>query len=525
MPHDVIGLLLEATKKHPERTAITQGGVSYTYAQLGEGIVNIASSLQQRGVKQGDRFLFSVRPNPDGILLALGIVASGGVVVFADPGTAPELFDSRIKMTAPRYAAAESLLYMASLPMLSPLMRKRGLSMPNYRSLPVGHYYSGHRLPGTPLGATSVKKLLRATKQEMLATDPSGEAIIAFTSGTTAHPRAVVHSRASLGSGMHAFIELTGIDKDSSVYTDHFMFGVTAMICGGQWEIPNYPPAKDAGRWLDALLERKVTHTFLVPADTTLMLDEIERRGGLPEGANPLPVLAMGAAPVLPPLIRRVEKVMPQTKVLAVYGMTEILPVAVVDGAEKVEFVGGDLAGRVIPGVTARIEDMDDIGTGELILSGDGLMLGYLGEERKSEHRTGDIATLTADGRLVLLGRKKDMLIRSNKNIYPGLYEPGIMRLDGISSCVIVGVPDMHGEDIVVLLVVPEKGQDERKLRSRLESHLPDVVDLDALPDVVIMQDEIPLSGRSSKPNRIQLRKDAAVHPEVEKLLNEHARV
>lgn len=523
MPHDVISLLMDAGARYPDRTALRQGDVFYSYGQMRENISRIAANLQQRGVEQGDRFLFSVRPNPDGILLALGIVAAGGVVVFADPGTAPELFATRIKLTQPKYAAAESALYLAGNPMLAPIMRKKGISMPDYKKLPVKHFYSGKRLPGTPLNAVSVKKLLREPSAALLETDPTAEAIIAFTSGTTDNPKAVVHSRASLGSGMHAFVDLCGIKEGSRVYTDHFMFGVTAMMCGGEWEIPEYPPAKDAEKWVDALLKRKVSHTFLVPADTTLMLNEIERRGGLPKGTSLMGTLAMGAAPVLPPLIRRVNKLMPETNVLAVYGMTEILPVAIVDGIGKIAYVNGDLAGGVILGVTASIDNLDGEESGELVLSGDGLMLGYLGEERKKEHRTGDIATMTDDGQLVLLGRKKDMLIRANKNIYPGLYEPGIMQLEGVDSCAIVGIPDAYGEDIVVLVVVPDEGQDERRLSRRVEAHLPYVMDLDALPDVILVQDTIPLGGRSSKPDRIKLREIVSTHPEVEKLLKEHA--
>jgi hypothetical protein len=49
-------------------------------------------------------------------------------------------------------------------------------------------------------------------------------------------------------------------------------------------------------------------------------------------------------------------------------------------------------------------------------------------------------------------------------------------------------------------------------------------MDLDALPDVVIVQGEIPLSGRSNQPNRIQLRKDVSAHSEVEAIMKERAK-
>jgi acyl-coenzyme A synthetase/AMP-(fatty) acid ligase len=525
MPHDAITLLLDAGKQYPERIALRQGDTSYSYSEITRGITNIAANLQSRGAQQGDRFLFSVRPDPDGIMLALGIIAAGGVVVFADPDTAAELFDTRIRLTNPKYAVSDSLLYMASNPLLKPMMRRRGMNMPNYRELPVQHFYSGKRLPGTPLSATNVRKLLKDPKTVLVPTDPTGESVIAFTSGASARRKAIMHSRASLGSGMHAFADLCGINGESFVYTDHFIFGLTAMMCGGEWELPERQPAKDTGGWLDALLEKQPTHTFLVPGETTLMLDEIEKRGGLPEGVTPLGTLAIGAGSDLPPLVSRVNRLIPGAKALALHGMTEVLPVAAVEGAGKIAYVNGDLAGGVILGVTPRIDILEGEDGGELVLSGDGLMRDYFGEERTPEPRGEDTAAVGEDGQNVLPGRMKDMLLRGDKTIYPGLYEPGIMQLSGISSCALVGVPDKHGEDIVVLVAVPETDSvNDHRLRRKIEAHLTHVMDADALPDVVVVQDSIPLSGRSSKPNRIQLRKDVSAHPDVESLLKDRAK-
>lgn len=528
MHHDVIDMIHKAAEKYPSKKALSQGNTIYTYKEVSESISGIASNLVDSGMKQGDRFFFSVRPDPDGILLALGIVAAGGVLVFADPGTAPEIFNARLDLCKPRYAAAESLLYFASTGFMAPIVRKKGITMPDYRSLPVEqHFYSGPKLPGTPRGAISVKKLRKVNGNPTPpVTDPNAESVIVFTSGTTASPKCVRHSRNSIGSGMFSFIEKTGIDENSYVYTDHFNFGVTAMITGGRWDIPEHPPAKDVRKWVGALLNRPVTHTFLVPADTTLMLNEIESNGW-GGGEVPLGTLAMGAAPVLPALIKRVNRLMPQTRVLSVYGMTEILPIAIVDGKDKVDYTDGDLAGKIQDGITARIDTSANASetdtAGELILSGPGLMLGYLGQKPSIEHRTGDHARFDDDGNLVLLGRIKDMLIRANKNIYPGLYESGISAIEGVRSCAIVGVPDKYGEDIVVLAVVREDPSvSEKEFRKQIAPGLITAIDADAQPDVILVLDEIPLSGRSSKPDRNELRRRAIKTHEVHTLLKAH---
>lgn len=527
MSHDVIGMIHSAAQKFPAKIALSQGDTRLTYQDVSSGIKTIAINLHKKGLIPSDRVFFSVRPDPDGILLALGIVAAGGVLVFADPGTAPDIFKARLDLCKPKFAAAESILYFASTKFMQPIVRKMGTTMPDYRSIPVTqHFYSGRKLPGLPSCSISVNTLRKPRPfKQYKETDPNAESVIVFTSGTTAEPKCVRHSRNSIGSGMFSFIEKTGIDENSYVYTDHFNFGVTAMITGGRWDIPEHSPAKNVKKWIGGFLNRNVTHTFLVPADTTLMLNEIEKIGCEPNDIR-LGTLAMGAAPVLPSLIKRVNRLLPKTRVLSVYGMTEILPIAIVDGKEKVDYLDGDLAGKVQEGITARIDTSNSAGndgSGELILSGPGLMLGYLGQEPSVEHRTGDHARFDKEGNLVLLGRIKDMLIRANKNIYPGLYESGISAIEGVRTCAIVGVPDIYGEDIVVLAVVKDdESQSEKQFLKAIAPGLIQTIDADAQPDVILVVDEIPLSGRSSKPDRNELRNRVIKTHEVQTLLKAH---
>ena len=192
----------------------------------------------------------------------------------------------------------------------------------------------------------------------------------------------------------------------------------------------------------------------------------------------------------------------PQTLVLAVYGMTEMLPVAVASGEEKLSYtLSGDLLGQPIGDTKVRIS-----ADHEIEVSGSGLMTRYFGRERSLWHPTGDLGRLDADGRLVMLGRKKNMLIRGNMNIYPSLYEPGITTINGVADAVIVGVPNEYGDDRVVLFVIPaNQDADEHQLQRLVEKEIVQHMDADALPDLIRVIKSMPVSGRSLKRDMTEL--------------------
>ncbi len=199
--------------------------------------------------------------------------------------------------------------------------------------------------------------------------------------------------------------------------------------------------------------------------------------------------------------------------------MTEILPVAIADGVEKlaVEPGDGDPVGRLVASVSARIVD------GELVLSGAGLARGYLADLPQhplTELPTGDLARLDGD-RLTLLGRRKDMFIRGTQNVYPGLYEPIIAGLPGVADVAMVGVPDAIGDDRIVVVVVPDRGRDGDDLARHVTRALPGLIDAGVLPDVVLAVPDLPRSGRGRKLDRAAL--IASITPRLPAVLGEDA--
>jgi acyl-CoA synthetase (AMP-forming)/AMP-acid ligase II len=532
-----------------------------TFGELAERVERTAAGLRAQGMAPGDRVLFSIRPRPEGVILCLAILRAGGAVVFVDPGSTPELFAARIAAATPRWAATEALLYAASSGPLRGIARSRGLLLPDYARLPLRHLYTDRWLPGVPRGAVRVSKMkpspasMKLTQESgpsraLASCSPDAEALVVFTSGTTAEPKAVVHSSRTLGGMLGLFAQVGDLKPGQRAHTDQMFLGLPAILAGGTWEIPARSP-KDAPEAF-ARGVAGADSSFLVPADVTALLDVLEARTGRPaEGPAVGPaVLAVGAAPVTVALLERGRRVLPGTRWLAVYGATEILPAAVTDADEKIAAAAsGDLVGRPLDGIGVRIDttvvDPEDAAVpspapslsdggprvgesppsdggpvgppvGELVLTGPSLMAGYLsdldaGKPRAVEHRTGDLAYQDADGRIVLVGRNRDMIIRGTVNIYPGLFEPRLRQLPGVADAVLVGVPVPDGDEWVVLVVTAEGGpggagiprvRSGTELARSVAGQVAAVLDHGALPDLVVEASHLPVAGRSRKPDR-----------------------
>ena len=496
---DLAGAVLDGAARWPSAPALTAG----------------AHGLAALGMQRGDRMLFSVRPGHDAVVLALATILAGGAVVFADPGAGAPLFEARSRLAAPRFVAAESLLYAASTPPLRPLARRRGLELADYRRLVLGATFlrSGRWLPGVPRGAVAITDLPGLGRGHDGDLPPALEqdvSLIIVTSGTTAVPKGVAHGRLSLGSGLADFAAGVGLRPGQRVLTDQLMVGVPALIAGAHWTIPaaGLDPAARPAAYLDALPSAQVL--FAVPAAMDALLRELDER---PRDLPDLETVILGGAPVLRPLLQRLHDQFPAAAIRCVYGMTEILPVAIADGVAKLRApaAAGDAVGEIVGSVRARIDD------GELVLAGPGLARGYLAdlpEHPLAELRTGDLAEIVPGGsgpdRLVLHGRRKEMFIRGTQNVYPGLYEPVMAGIPGVADVAMVGLPDEIGDDAIAVVVVPGEAPpagltDDHPLVARVRRALPGLIDAGSLPDVVLAAPALPTSGRSSKLDRATL--------------------
>ncbi len=507
---DIFATLERLAREHPDDVAlIAPRGRRTTYAALNQAICATATRLQAAGMGPGDAVSFSVRPSVAALILTLATVRAGGVIVAADPGMGAELFAARMAAVKPRFVMAESLLYAISASRLARrILRSRRLELPQIGKMAGNTFVRvGPRLPGTPRSLDAAR-LMRPLPRYAppVQRQPDAPVLIIFTSGTTAEPRAVVHTARSIAAMMSAGRLIADLNANDIVLTDQLHSILPALLAGAHIALPSI--SADAPTTLNLLHRRRATHAFFVPSDLHRLVTYCEQHSR--SFPNSLRQIALGSGPVDRALLARLRPHLPQaTRVRSIYGLTEMAPVACVDMTEKLAWRGnGDLAGAPLPGVRVRIGEGD-----ELYVGGGWLCDRYLGGEPLTEVATGDLARLDDDGRIVLLGRKKDMIIRGAYNIYPSLYEGKIAEIPGVARCALVGVWDERvGDERVVLALEPTAAEtNPARLKRRVEQALRAnaLIDTLALPDEIVVT-PLPEAGRTHKLDRNALRRKLA---------------
>ncbi len=440
------------------RAAVVVGGATTTAIGLRRRTLALAHWLGGPGVRANDRVLVLVPPGPDLAAAILAIAWVGAVPVLLEPQQAPGAWQVRVAAADPTFVLADPRLRWA-------------WRVPGLRRLLPG-------LPGRPDRGRilSLPGRLRDRDPAPAPRAPSDPALVMFTSGTTAAPREVQHSHASLAAflgGVGALVE--GLDVRSYLAeTPQQIF--YALLLDATCHVVRGTGERRLKRTLDLMASGRVGAWFGGPWTWVRWLD-----AGLPVPRE-LRTVLLGSAPVTRPFLGRLLRALPASAdVRCVYGLTECGPVCVADGREKVDRDGaGDWVGRPLPGVALSLVDEEvhvrSPGTAPSRRGPDGAVA------------TGDLGRL--DDGLWLLGRAKDMILRRNVNLYPGVLEPLFDQ-----DVALIGVYDHAAEDERVVLVTA--GPAPADAAARLG---------DAAPDHVLELDALPRAGRQHKVDKAALR-------------------
>jgi len=151
-------------------------------------------------------------------------------------------------------------------------------------------------------------------------------------------------------------------------------------------------------------------------------------------------------------------------EILEGYGLTECSPVVAVNlpGKERRGTVG-----KAVPETELRV--IDEAGrvlaageTGELQVRGPQVMTGYHGREEATAESisadgwfsSGDFATLSEDGYVSIVDRKKDMILVSGFNVFPNEIEDWVNRHPQVAESAAIGIPDERSGEAVKLFIV-----------------------------------------------------------------------
>ena len=516
--------ILSILETDPERLAVREpDGTSVDYAGLQRRVVALADLLGREGLAPGDRVVLQL---PAGIAFtaaAFATLLAGGVPVLAEPGLGDAVYLSRIRAARAQWALVHPLLVRINrVPGLRALLRRREIDVP---PMP-GRDDVPHQLR---LGNRELDRLAAAlpdsrahfTPAERALTD---EAAIVFTGGTTSAPKGVVLSHGALDrylGNIASVVEDLRVERFLADTPQQVLYALRL----GRSAFTTKGRQRRRARHVLRLVQEGVVDAYF--GSPYVWVEMMAMTG---PGRTRLPAtlrtVLLGSAPVTPRFLRNLRTWLhPETRVLALYGLTEAGPVCVASVDDKLSWAGeGDLVGTPLPGVRIDFAATKAEGVhaaGEVIVRSDALYSGYLGQPARNAEdglATGDLGRLVEHaGRpaLVLLGRAKDMIIRRSVNIYPGTLEPTLLELADargplLADGALVGVWDEARQDEeVVLCAVPAAGRaplDAADLLARAAKALGP----EGQPDRVQLLEEMPVTGRQNKLDRAELRRRAA---------------
>jgi acyl-CoA synthetase (AMP-forming)/AMP-acid ligase II len=475
-------ILRHGAAQRPGATALVEDGRTWSYAQLATAADAHAALLRDLGVRPGDRVMV-VAENcvaQVALLFATAAIDAWSVIVNA------RLSEGELD-TIRAHSGARRVLYLTAN---SPDAARHAARSGALPCVGAGRVTGG--LLAGPLDSTCVPEPVEAGADQVAA--------LMYTTGTTGQPKGVMLSHAGLLFVAATSSRLRGLNPQDRAWGGlpiSHVYGLTSVLLGTLYAgaCLQLAPRFDARTLLASIRAGELTIVQGVPAMYARLLAIVE------EAARPLPsrlrFCYAGGSPLDPSLKRAVEAVF-GLPLHNGYGLTEGGPTV---SQTRLDAPRGDTSvGLPIPGVEVRLVARDGLDAaqgeaGELWVRGPGRMRGYYRDPAATEAAlqpggwlaTGDLARQDPDGALFLLGRTRELIIRSGFNVYPLEVETALNAHPAVVQSAVVGRP-LPGAEEEVVAFVEARGVDEAALQAWLRPRLAPykrparIVFMDALP-------------------------------------------
>ena len=308
------------------------------------------------------------------------------------------------------------------------------------------------------------------------ADDPERAAVILFTSGSSGTPKAALLSHDNLSSYVMDTVEFAGAGEDEALLLAAPPFhiaGVAAVLSSvysGRriLPLPSFTPTA----WLELARGAGATHAFVVP---TMLARIVQCMDDDPTLRVPtLRSLSYGGARMGAPILERALELFPEVQFVNAYGLTETSSTIAVLGPEdhRQALASDDpearrrleSVGRPLPGVEVAIFEesggLAPTGARGLIRVRGAQVSGqYLDSATSLDEAgwlvTGDVGSIDGSGYLYVEGRADDVIIKGGENLSPSEIEDALLRHTGVVAVAVVGIPDPEwGESVGAAVVL-----------------------------------------------------------------------
>lgn len=498
-PTDTGAVRLEnCARDTPSRTAIVDGsdGARWSYAELTEMVRSLAGTLVELGVSAGDVVTMQLPNWWESVVVFHAVARVGAVLNPVVPIYRAHEMGFILGQAKPKVMfVPEMFRGFDHLGMAVDLVLQKPPVIVAVRS-------TGH----LPAGVYAFNDLLSADHiHAEPALDATAIALLLYTSGTTADPKGVLHSHQTLGYEVQSLVDLFSLGPDDTVFMPSPVTHITGLLFGLLMPVVTgcavvLQDVWEPERAVD-LIEAEGCR-FIMGATPFLhgIVEEYGRRGH----SSALRVFLCGGADVPSALVRRASEVL-GSHVARVYGSSEFPTVCCGRRTDSMD-IRADTDGIPIGPIRARIQQPAD-GVGELVVDGPERFLGYLDESLNSEaftsdgmFRTGDLASISDNGAVVIHGRLKDIILRGGENISVKEVEDLLHEHSAVADVAIVAMPDPVMGERACAFIVPVEGA-EPTLRDLTDFLTAQRVATQKWPERMELTPELPVtaSGKVQK--------------------------
>jgi long-chain acyl-CoA synthetase len=447
----IADLIHQHAQQRPQQPALLgPDGGGYSYAELDALMDRIAAALQRDGLRVGDAVALCGLSTPLQAALFLGALRAGVVVAPLAASVTPQGFAGMLADAQAQLLFADAsaaALVPASVRCIALETGAPGESFENWLSAP-------------------------GSRPQAVMVAPEAPFNIIYSSGTTGVPKGIVQPHGM--RWMHVLRGARyGYGPESRTLLATPLYSNTTLVAffptlgfGGTVLLM----AKfDAASYLALAQRHRVTHTMLVPVQYQRIMAVAQFAA---HDLSSFQIKFCTSAPFSPALKAEVLARWPGGLV-EFYGMTEGGGTCILDAhlhPNKLHTVGRPVDGHDIRLIDDAGRELDSGEAGEVVGHSPAMMAGYHGQPEKTREaewfapdgkrfiRTGDIGRFDADGFLILLDRKKDMIISGGFNIYPSDLEAELRRHPAVAEAAVVGVPSEQWGETPVAFVVKKPG-------------------------------------------------------------------
>ena len=427
------------------QTAIAGAGAALTYAELHARALSLAAGFRGLGLGPGDIVAAQL---PNGVEFITCYLATGYIGATLQTIHMPYRGAEVETLLAHSRAAAAVCLAQGKDASPAEIILSRRPKLPHLKHV----IAVGSQMPETIAFASLGQAA--ADESALPSVSATDRFVLLYTSGTTAAPKGVPVDYArflfnAAQSAAELEIDRTSILLSAAPYTHLYgLFSVNLALTTGAATavMPPFTP-QALGAALDAC---RPTGLFVAPAHMSACLNE-----GLltRERLASLRFVLISGSFCPPALAHAVQDLMPDGKVLQLWGMSEMQAGTFTRPGDRLA-VRASTAGRASPGTELRIADdtaaLPPNTEGELQARGRSVFVGYLDNAEATAaaftpdgwFRTGDLARLDAHGNLAITGRLKDVINRGGVKFNAADVETIVGAHDAVAQCAIVPMPD-----------------------------------------------------------------------------------